>query len=255
MGESSVLLLHGQPGSAGDWELVRAAIGVRARVVAIDRPGWNGSGPPRGLAENVQAAVSALDGHLIERATVVGHSLGGAVAAWLAAEHPSRVGALVLAAPSVNHASLNRLDMLLAAPVMGPLLSSAVLAVAGVAIGTEALRHRLALSLGLDERYLQQVAGALIRPATWRAFASEQRMLIRELPAIERRLASIASPTTIVSGSADRIVTPSSARELATQIQGAELVQLRGATHLLPQQCPTELAEIIVRASAAGQVR
>jgi pimeloyl-ACP methyl ester carboxylesterase len=200
----------------------------------------------------VQSAVSALDAEGIERATVVGHSLGGAVAAWLAAEHPERVSALVLAAPSVNNASLNRLDMLLAAPVMGPLLSSSVLAGAGVALRTDVLRQRVALGLGLDEPYLRHVARALLRPATWRAFASEQRMLIRELPALERRLPSLATPTTVVSGTADRIVSPASARQLATQIPGAELVQIRGATHLLPQQRPAELAEIIVRASGAG---
>lgn len=252
MGEPSVLLLHGQPGSAEDWERVQKAIGDRARPIAITRPGWNGRDAPRGLSGNVQSAVSALDAAGIERATVVGHSLGGAVAAWLAAEHPHRVSALVLAAPSVNYESLNRLDMLLAAPVMGPLMSSVVLAGAGVALSTGALRQRVALGLGLDEPYLRHVAGALLRPATWRAFASEQRMLIRELPALERRLPSIATPTTVVSGSADRIVSPASARQLVAQIPGAQLVQLRGATHLLPQQRPAELAEIIVRASAAS---
>ena len=247
-----MLLLHGQPGSAEDWERVREAIGTRARVIAISRPGWNALEAPRGLNGNVQSAVSALEEEGIERATVVGHSLGGAVAAWFAAEHPDRVSALVLAAPSVNYASLNRLDMLLAAPVMGPLLSSAVLAGAGIALRTAALRQRIALGLGLDEVYLDHVAGALLRPTTWRAFSSEQRMLIRELPALERRLPSITTPTTIVSGSADRVVSPSSARQLAAQIPGAQLVQLPGATHLLPQQRPAELAEIIVRASAAG---
>src|SRR5438270_5415299 len=110
MGEPSVLLLHGQPGSAADWKLVRSAIGERARTIAIDRPGWNGDGPARDLSGNVQAALSTLDAAGVEQAVVVGHSLGGAVAAWLAAEHPARVTALVLAAPSANRASLNRLD-------------------------------------------------------------------------------------------------------------------------------------------------
>ena len=159
---------------------------------------------------------------------------------------------MVLVAPSVNHASLNRLDMLLAAPVMGPLLSSAMLAATGAALLTEPLRHRIGHGLGLDEPYLRQTAAALVRPATWRAFASEQRMLIRELPAIERRLPTLETPTTIVSGTADRIVSPASARQLARQISGAELIQVPGATHLLPQERAAELADIIVRASASA---
>jgi pimeloyl-ACP methyl ester carboxylesterase len=251
MGEPSVLLLHGQPGSADDWEQVRRAIGDRAHTIAIDRPGWNGRGSPGDLGGNARSAVSALDAEGVERATVVGHSLGSAVAAWFAAEHPERVSGLVLAAPSVNRASLNRLDMLLAAPMLGPLLASVMLAGAGAALSTAALRDRLATSFELDDRYLERVGAALLRPATWRAFAREQSMLIRELPGLERRLATITAPTTIVSGTADRIVTPSSARQLASQIPNAELVQLAGATHLLPQQCPIELAEIIVGASRA----
>jgi 3-oxoadipate enol-lactonase/4-carboxymuconolactone decarboxylase len=179
---------------------------------------------------------------------VVGHSLGGAVGAWFAAEHPERVTALVLAAPSANVASLNRLDALLAAPLIGPVVGGCALVAAGAALRTSSLRQRIAVGVELDERYLRRAADILLRPSTWRAFAVEQRMLIRELPALERRLASISSPTVVVSGTADRIVTPASARQLTAQIPGAELVQLAGATHLLPQQRPAVLAEIIVRA-------
>jgi pimeloyl-ACP methyl ester carboxylesterase len=56
----------------------------------------------------------------------------------------------------------------------------------------------------------------------------------------------------VVAGSADRIVAPSAARALAGQIPGAELVQLSGATHLLPQQRPVELAGVILAAAGAG---
>jgi pimeloyl-ACP methyl ester carboxylesterase len=249
MGVPSVLLLHGQPGSADDWQGVRRAIGGRAHALAIDRPGWNRTGAPRDLPGNADLALSVLDAHHVMRAVVVGHSLGGAIAAWLAAEHPERVAALVLAAPSANRASLNRLDQLLAAPVVGPLLAAGGLASAGAALSISAIRGRIAAGVGLDENYLQGAARVLLRPTSWLAFSAEQRWLIRELPALEQRLGSISSATTIVTGTADRIVAPSSARQLAARIDGASVVQLRGATHLLPQQCPGELAEIIVRAS------
>lgn len=246
MGEPAVLLLHGQPGSAEDWRGVRAAIGTRAPTIAIDRPGWNGRGPPTDLAGNARAALAALPADGAPRTTVVGHSLGAAVAAWLAAEHPERVGSLVLAAPSANWASLNRLDRLLATPLLGPVISAAGLVGAGAALRSEPLRRRVSAELALDEDYLKTAGGVLLRPATWRVFAFEQRMLIRDLPALEQRLAAISSPTTVVSGTADRIVTPSSAGRLAAQIRRGELVQLPGATHLLPQQHPAELAEIII---------
>src|SRR5436305_14815888 len=95
-----VLLLHGQPGSASDWDGVISAIGHRAPAVALDRPGWDATSRASDLAANAAAAVAALDARGIPRATMVGHSFGGAVATWLAVHDPQRIGALVLVAPA-----------------------------------------------------------------------------------------------------------------------------------------------------------
>jgi pimeloyl-ACP methyl ester carboxylesterase len=244
-----VLLLHGQPGNARDWDRVRAAIGDRARVIANDRPGWDGRSQPRDLAGNAAAAVAELDADRIDRATVVGHSLGGAIAAWLAAQYPERVAALVLTAPSANRASLNPLDQMLAAPLVGAVLGAAGLAGIGVALATPPLRRRISEQLEVDAGYLLASAETLLNPAAWRVFAIEQRMLIRELPALEARLSQISAPTTVVIGAADRIVAPASARSLAARIPAARLTVLERATHLLPQQRPDELAQIIINAA------
>lgn len=245
-----VLLLHGQPGRADDWASVQAEIAGRARSVAFDRPGWDGRGAPRDLAGNAQAAVAVLDQNGIERATVVGHSLGAGIAAWLAAEYAERVGALVLAAPAANCASLNRLDELLAMPILGSALSTSAFVAMAAALRLTPVRRRLTSDLGVRDDYLRQYARTLLNPVSWHAFVVEQRMLLRDLPALEDRLAAIHAPTTIVVGTADRIVTPASAQELAGQIPHAKLVRLPGASHLLTQQRPRELAELILEAGA-----
>jgi pimeloyl-ACP methyl ester carboxylesterase len=246
-----ILLLHGQPGSARDWDGVRTAIGEEANTVAIDRPGWHAGSSASDLAGNAGAAIAALDLHGIERATVVGHSFGGAVAAWLAAYHPERVGTLVLAAPSANVASLNRLDHILASRFVGPVLGAAALAGIGVALTTARLRRRIAAALALDDLYLQATGRASLTPATWRAFAIEQRTLIRDLPSLEPRLDQISAPTTIAIGTADRVVGVSAARRLAAQIPPAQLVLLEGADHLLPQRRAKRLAELIIAAASS----
>ena len=241
-----ILLLHGQPGSARDWERVIDAIGDRAVPIPIARPGWDRAGAPTDLRGNARAALATLDAHGIRRATVVGHSLGGTIAAWLAAEHPERVGGLALVAPAANLASLNRIDRLLATPLVGPMLSTAGLAGIGAALAIVPLRERIGADLGLGERYLRASGRALLSPFAWHSFAVEQRALIAELPALEARLAAISAPTTIVIGTADRIVPPSSARELATGIRGSKLVEIARASHLLPQQHPRRVAEVIL---------
>jgi pimeloyl-ACP methyl ester carboxylesterase len=243
-----VLLLHGQPGSARDWDGVRRAIGSRAVTIAIDRPGWDGAGTPIDLAGNARAALDALDAAGASRAVVVGHSFGGAVAAWLAAESPDRVRALVLAAPSANERSLVWLDHVLATPGVGLVASAAALAGSGVALAARPLRERVARDLQLEEGYLRSTGRILVAPRAWRAFFLEQRLLVRDLPALEARLDQIAIPATIVIGTADRIVPMSSAHRLAEQLPEAELVELERANHLLPQQRASELAEIILGA-------
>jgi pimeloyl-ACP methyl ester carboxylesterase len=99
-----VILIHGTPGTATAWAdyLHRPPQGLE--IIAIDRPG-NGRSDPSGAEPSLQAqglAVQALlptDGR---RTVLLGHSLGGAVAAWVAAREPERVQGLVLLAASLD---------------------------------------------------------------------------------------------------------------------------------------------------------
>jgi pimeloyl-ACP methyl ester carboxylesterase len=243
------VLLHGQPGSARDWDGVLAALGERTHTLAIDRLGWDGASAAAGLQENADAALVALDALGAERATLVGHSFGAAVAGWVAAHHPDRVDALVLVAPAANVASLFPVDRWLALPVAGYLASTSLLAGAGVALASGQARRWIAGQLALDERFLQDAGRAMRSPAAWRAFAVEQRALIRELPTLEKMLPQIEAPTRVVIGTADRVVPPSSARKLAGQIAGAELFEIEHANHLLPLQHPERVAELITAAA------
>jgi len=247
-----ILLLHGQPGAAEDWERVRGAIGARAETIAIDRPGWDGRSAPADLAGNAEAALAALDDRGAPRARVVGHSFGGAVAAWLAAFHPERVASLVLVAPAANLASLYRLDYWLATPLAGYLASVATLGGFGAALRASPLRRWLAGQLALDDRYLRAVSRRMLARPAWRAYAAEQQVLVRDLPSLERRLGSIKAPTTIVVGSDDHVVPIEAERKLATQIPGAKLITLERTGHLVIQQQADRLAELIAPPADAG---
>jgi pimeloyl-ACP methyl ester carboxylesterase len=244
-----VLLLHGQPGAAADWERLRAALGNGVRTLAIDRPGWDGRSPVTDLAGNAQAALDALDCAGVQRATVVGHSLGAAVAASLACSAPARVGRLVLVAPAANVDSLSTIDYLLAAPVVGWLASVGTMAGGGLVLGAGPVRRWVAEATALDDRYLQAAGRMLLTPAAWRSFVREQRFLVRDLPALERRLSGIAAPTTVVAASGDHVVPIAAARRLAGQIPGAELVVVQHAGHLLHVQHGGRLAEIVLSPS------
>jgi pimeloyl-ACP methyl ester carboxylesterase len=240
-----VLLLHGQPGAAADWEPLRAAVGDARPTLAIDRPGWDGRSAVTDLAGNARAALAAMDGAGIQRATVVGHSLGAAVAAWLACTAPARVGRLVLVSPAVNTDSLGAIDYLLAAPVIGWLASVGAMAGGGLVLGARPVRRWVAEATALDDRYLRVAGRMLLAPVAWRAFVREQRFLVRDLPALERRLSGISAPTTVVAGTGDHVVPIAAARRLTRQIRDAALVEIEHAGHLLHVQHAGRLAEII----------
>jgi pimeloyl-ACP methyl ester carboxylesterase len=247
-----VLLLHGQPGAARDWDRVIAALGARAQPMAIDRPGWDGTSPARDLAGNAEAAIAALDGAGITRATIVGHSFGGAVACRLAVDHPDRVAGLVLVAPAATTASLYPLDRLLAMPVLGDLGSLVVVGAPALALRTRATRGLIARGLGLSDEHLQAVGGAFGLRTALRAFTVEQRSLVRDLPALETRLPSVEVPSTVMIGERDVIVPVASARRLADTIPDAELIEIPRAGHLLPLRHAGEVADAIARKVLSG---
>jgi pimeloyl-ACP methyl ester carboxylesterase len=241
-----VLLLHGQPGAASDWERLCGALGDRVpSTIAIDRPGWDGSSRVIDLAGNAAAARAALDDAGVRRATVVGHSLGAAVAAWLAISAPDRVARLVLVSPAANLDSLSAVDYLLAAPFVGWLASVGAMAGGGLVLGAGPLRRWVAEATALDDRYLRAAGRMLLKPGAWRAFVREQRYLVRDLPRLEHRLEEVSAPTTIVAGGADHVVPIAAARRLAASIPGAELVEVAHAGHLLHVQHASRLADVI----------
>jgi pimeloyl-ACP methyl ester carboxylesterase len=99
-----MILIHGTPGEATGWTDYLMEPMKRATVIALDRPGFGESGPDDAvIALDAQAAaVAALLPSDGRKAVIVGHSLGGAVAAWVAAAHPDRVQAVVLLASSLD---------------------------------------------------------------------------------------------------------------------------------------------------------
>jgi pimeloyl-ACP methyl ester carboxylesterase len=102
-GSDAIVLLHGFNGQLGDWNQVWGMIGHCGRTIRIDAPGFGGSAWETAdftLQAQARRVVELLDALGVEQVTLVGTSMGGSLAAWIAAEHPTRVKSLLLLAPS-----------------------------------------------------------------------------------------------------------------------------------------------------------
>ncbi|MDP6953494.1 MAG: alpha/beta hydrolase [Alphaproteobacteria bacterium] len=101
-GPETVFFLHGIGGGRTSFDAQIGALGPRYRHLAWDMPGYGGSSPLPEMTfpALAQAAIRLLDALHVERAHIVGHSMGGMVAQELAIDHGERVVSLVLSATS-----------------------------------------------------------------------------------------------------------------------------------------------------------
>jgi pimeloyl-ACP methyl ester carboxylesterase len=222
----ALLLLHGLGCSASDWGLQMPTLSQRYRVIAPSLRGFGGSDKPAGPCSIMQYAndmVALLDRLNIERAHVLGHSMGGAVAMQLAVARPDRLNSLIVinAQPSFAVRDWRRYLMLL----MRFMASGS----AGMERMTRFLARRLfphdhqaALRDQMKARYADNDRRAFLAAIHALAGWSVEHMIDR-----------VATPTLVLAGEHD--VTPvRSARELAERLPNGRLEVVADSGHATP---------------------
>lgn len=212
-----LVLVHGTPGSAQGWSDLLLDPPRGLEVVALDRPGFGRSGPRQAVTRlaDQAAAVAALLPDDGRRAVLLGHSLGGAVVARVAAEHPQRVAALVFVAAALDPAleKVRPIQRFAARAWFAPLLPRAI-------------RHANAELLALRAE-LDGLAGLLGR---------------------------ITAPVVILHGDADDLVPVANVDYLRARLVGASSCStrlLQGRDHFLPWNAPAEIRAAIAQALRA----
>ncbi len=235
-GSETVIYIHGMLASSASWEKVLSAAAGGRPAVAVDLPGFGFSDRPwpYDYTAGGQAAqlLRFLDVRGIDRAVLVGNSLGGAVALVSAAAEPRRVSALVLVASASPASRIPLTIRALRAPVVGEVEMDLYVRPFMV-LG---LRHRLyadpkKVTDEVVERYWRPVTVAGTRRAALAAIRSNAR-------GYEDLLQRIRVPTLVVWGREDRLLPPSEGLRLASQIPGAKLVVLPEAGHVPQEEAP-----------------
>jgi putative heme transporter len=250
-----LVLLHGQPGSAEDWQAVLAQLPPHLHAVAVDRPGYGTSAhPAAGFKANAQAVLKDLDERDVASAVLVSHSWAGGAALQAASLAPNRVKAVVLLA-GVGPGSVSIVDWLLAAPFIGPLSAKIMWHWTPWIARTRLawLSRRQGQPLPPGQHIALQTWGQKDGTAEplWRAFLTEQRALLNELADLETALPSIDVPVLLLADPADQLVPIMTAHRLAAELPDARLRLVEHAGHHLPKRAPGAVTEAITGFLAA----
>lgn len=219
------------PGLGGDhhlWHRQLPAFAPHFRAIAIDNRGAGQSDHPdipysiEQMADDVAGLLDALG---IDRAHIIGASMGGFIAQMFALRHPHRLNRLILCCTSFG------------GPNVVPMPPES-LAVFTHRTGDPETDLRRVWAISVTERFLREHPEALEEYVAWRvAHPQPLHAYQRQLAAamafdLEARVHEIRAPTLIAHGAEDRVVPVENARRLHARIPHSRLVIFPEAGHL-----------------------
>jgi pimeloyl-ACP methyl ester carboxylesterase len=248
-----VVLIHGVAGRSAQWDQIVALLAETRTVVAPDLLGHGESAKPRGdysLGAHASGIRDLLVGLNIERASIVGHSLGGGIAMQFAYQFPERCERLVLVSsgglgeevhPLLRAATLPGSEFVL------PLLAHPrVLDVASLVprvLGRIGLRTRPDLTE--MARGYQSLSNAEARSAFIHTLRGVIDPTGQRINASDRLYLSSKMPTLIVWGRRDRIIPVAHARPAHEGMPGSRLELFEDAGHFPQLDDPLRFARLL----------
>ena len=243
----ALVLVHGFGGSTYSYRHQIPAFSRSHRVIAVDLKGFGYSERQQGalLTDSAQAAMlkRLLERLGVERATFVGHSMGGGVLQRFATDYPSAVNALILAGSVYR---TDRVRMLLPAPVaraFAPIVASFV-------------SSRMLKLAYYDDAVLDDaVREEYLRPMRIRGTSDGILALMQQRrDEVPPRITSIMAPVLLLWGAHDRLVPLRTAQEIRHDLPAARLVVIDGAGHMLfeerPDDCNRAIEDFLREAAA-----
>ena len=231
-----VILLHGFGGSLETWEPWAVVLSKQYRVVRFDLPGFGLTGPdPSGDytdARTVRLLAALMDALGVQKASLIGNSLGGKIAWNFAAEYPGRVEKLVLispdgfASPGFEYGVKPKLP--------------AVMRLLPYTLPRFMLRMNLAVAYAdpkrLSDATLTRYQDMMLAPGDRQAMLERMVQVMLVPPGPE--LAKITAPTLILWGEQDGMIPFSNSADYVRDIPGARLVALPGLGHVPFEEDP-----------------
>lgn len=240
----AVMLVHGTASHLQTWDGWAKALERDFRVITLDLPGnaLSGLDPAGDYSDErtVEVLLALMDTLGMERASLIGSSLGGRIAWLLAATHQERVSKLVLVSPD-GFAS-NGFEY--GKPPEVPSLLDA----AQYVLPKRFLRSSLAAAYAdpskLSEETFERYYGLMRAPGSRGAILARMRQTVLQPP--EPLLRKITMPVLLVWGEKDQMIPISNAADYLGALPDARLVRLPDAGHVPQEEVPdTSIAPVI----------
>jgi 3-oxoadipate enol-lactonase len=243
-----LLLLHAGIADSRMWKPILPRLESPRHVLAPDLRGFGTRPLAKEEFSHVDDVVALLDAEGVERAAVVGASMGGAVAIDLALSHPERVAALVLAAPALHGWDWSDETRAFSAKEDELFESGQVEAATDLNVRTWVDGR----GRGPDE------VDGVIRELVWEmqfqafdhvlnAYSTEPHPEERRLdPPAAERLAELTPPTLVIVGDLDMPDFPRIAARIAEQAPRARVIEIAGVAHLPSLERPELFAELVL---------
>lgn len=252
-----VILIHGFISSNLIWSptlLPFARVGFR--VIAPDLPGYGYSEKPPDaeytIASQAETVVGLMDRLGIDKATIVGASYGGAVAATIALEHPERVEKLVLVGAVSNDEAKKKLLLRISRfPGVGDLVTPLFLGSRWVVRKRMEDMYRR-MGKPINERVVASRHHLLAAANVHRAMIKTARRWSANR--IEREASLIRVPTLLVWGDEDTHIPIANAYSLRDEIPNSKLVVFRRCGHLPPAEYPEKFVDVVANFCQARKV-
>lgn len=239
-----VVFLHGLGASIYTWRDVLGPVAQAGfHVVAFDNRGFGGSDKPAtGYRPADYAALAAhfLDSLHLTDVVLVGHSMGGEIAALTALKAPGTVRGLVLIDAAGLGTHVPQLARIARLPLVGRLI-------AGLRSrkGTEeALRSAFGDPRRVTAQEVDQYYAPVAEPDFGRALAGVAREF--DFSALKGRLDSVSVPTLVMWGARDRWIPVGVGQQMALSLPHAAFVLVPGAGHDVPDEDPAALLRSLI---------
>jgi len=228
------------------------------RVVALDRPGSGYSTMAPGFDGRLQQQAKVIAGFIealgLERALVVGHSLGGTVALSLALDHPEKIAGLALLAPMTHLTSPPPAEfkaLYMPSRLKRRLVAHTIAVPMALKYAGATLAYIFSPQTAPRD-YMTAGGGSLgLRPSHFFATATDFTAIERDIGDIAARLPTLGLPVGVLFGDADRVLDHQlHGVALEGRIPGLDLEMLEGQGHMLPYGASNETAAFIRRMAA-----